>query len=395
MALYQYRGRCAFGKKKSGTVKAETIDLAKETLIKQKIYITQLVLITRHTKKTKLSKELLVHFTRELAQLLKAGLPLYESLLAIEDKYKSSSSHVLFLELCESVKQGKQLSSAIGMFPETFNRIYISMVASGEEMGGLGYVFSQLYDLIYRQEKLKKQMVSALIYPAFLLSFCLIVTSALFFFLIPSMQQLFEGRELHPMTQGVLQVSCFLRENAWVIASGLLISIVGLVLACSHPLCKDRMKALMLKVPFLRKMITQSVLARFTRALSVLLSSSVTLMEALNLSKQIMNQPQFEKIISCCEKTILQGGKFSAHLESEPLIPRLVVRMIAISEQSGNVAEMLKNIAEIYEQELDKSLLRFTTMLQPVMLVVLAIIVGVVILSILLPLTDVGSFLTV
>jgi general secretion pathway protein F/type IV pilus assembly protein PilC len=108
-----------------------------------------------------------------------------------------------------------------------------------------------------------------------------------------------------------------------------------------------------------------------------------------------MNQPQFEQIITRCEQSILQGGRFSSHLENEPLIPRLVVRMIAIAEQSGNLSEMLKNIAEIYEQELDKTLTRFTTMLQPVMLVILAIIVGVVILSILLPLTDVGSFLTV
>lgn len=163
----------------------------------------------------------------------------------------------------------------------------------------------------------------------------------------------------------------------------------------SNPTWRNQLKGFLLKVPFLKKLITQAVLARFSRALSVMLNSSVNLMEALKLSKQIMNQPQFEKIITRCEQSILQGGKFSGNLENEPLIPRLVVRMIAIAEQSGNLSEMLKNIAEIYEQELDKSLTRFTTMLQPVMLIILAIIVGVVILSILLPLTDVGSFLTV
>lgn len=231
MALYQYRGRCSLGRKKAGTIKAETLDLAKEALKKQQIFITKLSLISRHQKTIKLTKDLLVHFTRELAQLLKAGLPLYESLLAIEDKYKSHSSHLLFLELCESVKQGKQLSTALGMFPETFNRIYISMVASGEEMGGLEHVFSQLSELITRQEKLKKQLISALIYPSFLLSFCLIVTFALFFFLIPSMEQLFEGRELHPMTQGVLQVSLFLRQNAMLLACLVSSCIAALVIA--------------------------------------------------------------------------------------------------------------------------------------------------------------------
>ncbi len=395
MALYQFQGRSALGEKKAGTIKAESLDIAKEALKRQQIFITQLSLVKMLPKKTKLSKDHLVHFTRELAQLLKAGLPLYESLLAIEDKYKAHQTHLLFLELCESVKQGKQLSSALMQFPQTFNRIYIAMVATGEEVGGLEHVFCQLSDLITRQEKLKKQLVSAMIYPSFLLSFCCIVVMALFFFLIPSMEQLFEGRELHPMTQSVLNMSLFLRHHGILLGSCFLGCLGATSLVFTSPKYRDAVKGFLLKIPFLKKMITQAVLARFSRALSVMLNSSVTLLEALKLSKQIMNQPQFEQIITRCEQSILQGGRFSSHLENEPLIPRLVVRMIAIAEQSGNLSEMLKNIAEIYEQELDKTLTRFTTMLQPVMLVILAIIVGVVILSILLPLTDVGSFLTV
>jgi general secretion pathway protein F len=395
VALYHYRGRCCLGKKKEGTLKAETLALAKDMLIKQKIFVTHLALVTMQPKKLKLSKEMLLHFTAELSQLLKAGLPLYESLVAIEDKYKAHKSHLLFLELCELIKQGKQLSAALACFPETFNRIYISMVASGEEMGGLAHIFSQLSDLITRQEKLKKQLISAMIYPCFLLSFCLVVVAALFFFLIPSMEQLFEGRELHPMTQTVLQTSLFLRKHSLELAGCSFVFLGFAVYASFSSAMQENVKGLMLRIPFLKKFITQSVLARFARALCVMLGSSVTLLEALKLAKQIMNQPQFEQIITRCENYILQGGKLSHQLEQELLIPRLVVRMIAIAEQSGNLAEMLRNISEIYEQELDKSLTRFTTMLQPVMLVILAIIVGVVILSILLPLTDVGSFLTV
>jgi len=391
MALYRYQARCILGKKQDGTIKADTLEQAKEILKKQQLFVTQLGIVKLNPKITHLSKDLLVHFTHELAQLLKAGLPLYESLLAIEDKYKTHRAHMLFLELCESVKQGKQLSKALAMFPETFNRIYISMVASGEEMGGLDYVFSQLADLTARQEKLKKQLISAMIYPSFLFAFCFLVVGALFFFLIPSMEQLFEGRALHPMTQVVLNVSIFLRQHAVILGCSLCCLVLSAVVAFTSKGVKEKLQWLFLKTPLLNKMITQAVLSRFARALSVMLKSSVTLMEALKLSKQIMNQPQFEHVITQCEQGIMQGGKFSMFLEKEPLIPRLVVRMVAIAEQSGNLSEMLSNIAEIYEQELDKSLTRFTTMLQPVMLVILAVIVGIVILSILVPLTDVGS----
>ena len=154
--------------------------------------------LSEKTKQSRLSDQLLVSFTRDLAQLLRAGLPLYESLVAIEEKYKTHKAHALFLDLCDKVKSGKHLSQALANYPKVFDQIYISMIASAEETGALASVFSQLEKLILRQQKLKKQLSSAMIYPAFLLSFCVIVINALFFFLIPSMQQLFEERTLHP-----------------------------------------------------------------------------------------------------------------------------------------------------------------------------------------------------
>jgi general secretion pathway protein F/type IV pilus assembly protein PilC len=393
MPLYRYDALSREGKKTVGVINADSYEVAKELLHRQKVYVTKLHSYQEKQKSLQISRQILIAFTRDLSQLLKAGLPLYESLLAIEEKYKSHQAHPLFLDLCDKVKQGTLFSEALKAYPKTFDQIYISMVASAEETGTLPAVFCQLEKLISRQHQLKKQLVSAMIYPLFLLSFCFIVIIALFFFLIPSMQQLFEGRSLHPMTQAVVSMSQFLQEQGILLGSILGVGVLGSLLFFKSSTGKITLQKIFLKIPILNKMITQAVLARFCRALSVMLGSSVALIEALQLSKKTMNHVSFEEIITRAEEKIMQGRKLSEELSKSHLIPSLVIRMLAISEEAGNASEMLQNIADIYEEELEKSLTRLTAMLQPVILLFLAVVVGVVILSILLPLTDVGSFL--
>lgn len=393
MALFKYEALSADGKKIQGTVNADSMDLAKDLLRKKRIFVTNLFDAKAKSSKNELSPAIVLSFTRDLAQLLKAGLPLYESLLAIEEKYRHSKYHSVFLDLCDKVKHGMQLSKALAYYPQSFDQIYVAMVTSAEETGSLPDIFHHLDKLITRQQKLKKQITSAMIYPIFLLCFCFIVTAALFFFLIPSMQQLFEGRALHPLTQTILNISQFLNKNALKLALGVL----GCGILCAFILklesTKLQIRKLLLKTPVIKKLITASVLVRFTRALGVMLSSSVAMIEALKLSKKIMKNDLFERIITKAEFKIMQGGKLSEELSKSILFPALVIRMISIAEETGKLSEMLFNISEIYEEELEKSLSRLTSMLQPVVLLFLAIVVGVVILSILLPLTDVGSFL--
>ncbi len=394
MPLYRYQALSKEGKKTQGVIQADSYVVAKEMLRKQKIFVTKLLNYEEKQKIVKFSNQVLLGFTRDLSQLLKAGLPLYESLIAIQEKYQKHPAHSVFLDLCDKIKHGKHLSEALKGYPKIFDQIYIAMIASAEETGTLPEVVVQLERLIYRQHQLKKQLVSAMIYPTFLLSFCTIVVIALFFFLIPSMQQLFEGRPLHPMTQAILSVSLFLRKNGILLGSGFAFFIVSLIVFLMRPKGKYWMQKLVLKISVLRKVVTQAVLARFCRALSVMLSSSVPLLDALKLSKKVMNHLYFEEVVTTAENKIMQGKKLSEELAKSPYIPSLVIRMLAISEEAGNTSEMLANIASIYEEDLDKTITRFTSMLQPIMLLFLAVVVGIVILSILLPLTDVGSFLT-
>jgi general secretion pathway protein F/type IV pilus assembly protein PilC len=340
-----------------------------------------------------LGSETVIHFTRDLSGLLRSGLPLYESLLTIEEKYRSHKHHFLFLDLCDQIKQGKSLSQALAVYPNSFNSIYISMIRAGETTGNLEKAFSQLYKVISRNEKFRKQIRSAMVYPGFLAAFCVIVLIGLFLFLIPSMKELLEGRELHPITKTILAISNSLEKNILFYIGFFTLSISAGSFLLKTKKCKDFFKKALLHIPLTKTLYTESILMRFSRVFGVLLSSGVPIVEALKLSRSIMNHIVFEEAIKQTEEGIVQGRRLSEELKKSHLFPPLMIRMLQTAEETGNPTEMLEHVADIYEEQLERTLVQFTNLLQPVMLLILGIIVGVVLLSVLLPLTDVSTLL--
>jgi general secretion pathway protein F len=394
MPLFRYHALTVEGRKTIGVIDADTYPLAKERLRKQELMVTRLSLLEKDRQEVRLKPPLLLAFTRELAQLLRAGLPLYESLLTIEEKYRKHRAHPLFLDLCDQLKSGSSLSSALKNYPKTFDGIYVSMITAAEQSGSLSLVLDQLSLLVARQQKLKKQLISALIYPAFLGIFCLLVVFALLFFIIPSMKDLFEGRALHPLTQTVLGLSNWVNEYASVLGLSFLLFLLGAFALWRRKQTRVSLEKLALKTPFFKTLIIQSALIRFCRSASMLLAGGVPLTQALQLSRKVIKNILLESVIEEAEKRIVEGEKLSNQLKLSPFVPSLLVRMLAIAEETGRMAPMLQNVAEIYDEELERSLAQLTTFLQPVLLMILGAVVGLVLLSVLLPLTDVSSFIS-
>lgn len=397
MPLFQYKAIGEDGRESKGVIDADSLSMAKEKLRKQKILVVAIKALSgasSNNSKISLNDTQLLSFTRELAQLLKAGLPLYESLLTIEEKQKNSKSHVLFADLCDLLKNGSSLSSALSKYPESFHEIYLSMVKSAEQTGSLHDAFSQLTLLISKQQKLKKQLFSSLAYPAFLGGFCLLVIGALFFFVIPSMKELFEGRTVHPLTHIVISLSDFLNKNVLLLLFSGLATITGLYALSQKPWFRKSLSSFLLKLPYVKKVIAQAALVRFFRAMNMLLSGGVPFVESLRFAKKAVNNQALADLISHTELKVIEGKKMSQLFASSSFVPPLVVRMITIGEETGNMNLMMLNMAEIYEEELDKDLQQLTTFLQPAVLLFLGAVVGLVVLSILLPLTDVSSFVS-
>ena len=393
MGLYQYTAMTDGGRKSIGMINADSLELAKERLRKQKVLVTKLSAYKKRSEQLSLSSSMLLSFTRDLHVLLRAGLPLYESLQTLEEKYRRTKMHSLFLDLCDQVKQGRVFSDALKDYPRIFDPVFISMIKAGEESGTLEKSFEELEKLTHRDQVVRKKLSSAMIYPIFLGIFCVAVVGVLLFFLIPSMAELFEGRKLHPMTETVLALSRVLNTHAFMIFTSIAMILLASSLFFRNPKGKDWFKKTLLHVPVVKRIFIEMMIARFCRVFSILFYGGIPLLECLRLAKKVMKHPTLEEVVTAAERKVVEGKRLSEEFAQSPFIPSLLIRMLSIGEESGRVAEMMGHLSSIYEENIERSLGRLTTLLQPVMLLFLGVVVAIILLSVLLPLTDVSSFI--
>lgn len=393
MVLYRYEALSDAGKKVSGVIDAESLSSAKEKLRAARVLVVDLKTFEKKKKEIPLPSPLLLDLTRMLAQLLRAGIPLYESLVIVEEKYRRHRFHPLLIDLCDSLKAGLSLSESLKHYPETFDPIYIAMVHAGEQTASLPIVFEELCALLHRQTKLKRQLMSAAAYPLFLGSFCVVVFFALLIFVIPSMKNLFEGKALHPITQLIFGASDFVIAHGIALAICFAFSILGIAALLKQPRLRAYGDRLILKTPFLKDFVIEAATIRFCRTASLLLSGGLPILATLRLSCRVMKNRLLEAVIAQAELKVSEGQPLSHILRDSSLIPPIVPRMLSIAEETGKTAFMLQNIANICEENLEKKLQQLSTFLQPALLLLLGLIVGLVLLAILIPLTDVGSIL--
>ncbi|MBI3237079.1 MAG: type II secretion system F family protein, partial [Chlamydiales bacterium] len=318
---------------------------------------------------------------------------LYESLVTIEEKYARHPHHFFFVDLCDHLKRGFNLSTALKKYPKSFDRIYLCLVETGEKSGNLASIFEQLSNLLHRKQTIKKQIFSAFTYPAFLGAFCLLILSTLFFFIIPSMQELLEGRTLHPLTYLVLHTSKWACAHKSMILFLALLFPITLYTLFKHPKTRLFIHSLNFQIPFIKTLLLHTGLARFCQTVSMLLESGVSLIETLQLARTMLANPLLEEAIVKTEELIVEGEHLSSALQLQNTIPPLMIRMIALAEESGKMKEAFFNLSNLYEEEMEKHLRQLNTYLQPALLMLLGGVIGFVILSILLPLTDVNSFI--
>lgn len=392
MPLYQYEAITEKGKKTIGAIDADSLQEAKIKLVRRQVATIRIDLITEKQLKVRLNKKELLVLTRELARLLQASLPLFEAISALEEKYRGVKIHTLLLDLSDRVRSGSSFSQALSCHKETFDILYISMIANAEKTGTLAAALEEITRLLSKQIHIRKQIVSALLYPALLAGFCLVVLSSLLFFVIPSLKELFDGRNLHPFTQIVFALSDLAcNSKVFLLVFLSLLAASGVFLMFYQP-WKDKIFNLMLSLPGIKTLFAKIAFVRFCRAAATLLEGGLPVLTALSQARQVMRHPPLEKIIALAEEKLSQGEPLHVSFQNHPLIPPLVPRMIAIAQQAGKLPFMMQQIALIYEEELESLLAYFATMAQPILLLVLGGIVGFVLLSVLLPLTDVSSF---
>ncbi|MBI5346451.1 MAG: type II secretion system F family protein [Chlamydiae bacterium] len=390
MALFEYLAILENGKKTKGSIDADSLQDAKILLQLKNLAVIDIKQFVYKDKK--FSKKEILMFTEELAKLLSAKLPLYEALLALGEKYDNNPLKELILDLQDKVKSGDSLSSALKNHPKNFDIIFCSMVENAEKNGGLEGALLQISIMLKKELQIKKQIVSSLSYPGLLLVFCMIVLTALFFFVIPGLFDLFEGRELHPFTQIIFSISHFAISFKAYLATAFIL-FIGLIIAFfSLPLFKKKIIGLITRLPLIHPFMLKIALIRFFRSFSTLLASGESYVNGINLAINVITHPELERELKKLSSQLNQGKKLSDLIKNISIMPPLVYRMMAVAEEASNMEVMLNHMADIYEDELEKKLAQITVMIQPIMLLILGAIVGLVVLSVLLPLTDVSSF---
>lgn len=391
MVIYRYQAIDSKGNRRTGVVEGLSPTEAKETLRSQDLMVTQLVEKKGLSSRENLKGDELVAFTLQLSQLINAGLPLYESILAMEQQYRGEATHRIVMSIGNQIKAGTPLSTAMGMYPASFDRLYCALVAAGEAVGALGDVLERLGDLLAAQMHLKSQITTAMIYPAILSCFCLLIIGMLLGFVVPSMEGIFQGQTLNAFTTTIINLSHFAR-GYWAIYIPVSIALVAFTIyRLRSPAGKIWLQKTVIRLPYFRTLVIQAATARFCRTMGTLQAGGLPLIDSLRIARNTVGNVVIEKVIVQAEEAIVSGSTLAKELSKSEYIPTMASRMLLVGEEAGTSVQMLNRIATMYEGELEQTLERLLSFAQPVILMVMGGIIGTVMVAILVPVANVAS----
>ena len=404
MAVFEYKGVNASGKSVGGIIDAENPRLARQKLRSDGIFPTEVAEEKAH--KSRLSQDISFQnlfqrirtqeisvMTRQLATLLRAGLPLVSSLNALTDQIENPKLKKIITQIRERVNEGSALAAAMEEFPKVFPDLYVNMISAGEASGALELVLFRLAEYQEGQVRIRNRIRAALIYPAVMTVVGFGVLGILFTFVVPKFVAIFEDLEqaLPLPTVILIGISDFVRAYWYLLLLFAGAAAYGLARYRQTPKGREHYDLFLLKIPVFGKLIMLGVVIRFTRTLSTLLSSGVPLLKALDILTAVVNHAVFAKAISSARVSVTEGASLSQPLKQSGIFPPILIHMIASGEQSGELEEMLAKVAEIYEEEAETLASTLMSLLEPVLILGMALIVSFVVISILLPLLEINQ----
>jgi general secretion pathway protein F len=325
----------------------------------------------------------LLAFTQELSTLIKAGLPLDRTLSIMVEITGTEKLKKVVQEVLKDVRGGRSFSDALALHPRVFDRLYVNMVKAGEAGGVLDIVLERLVDFQQRSQQLKSTVLNAMIYPIILISVMAIVIIVMLMFVIPRFSMIFEtmGKTIPLPTQILLSSSQFIQNFWWLILA--VVIIISVIFQRYRNTEQGRLNwdSFKLKLPLLRDLILKIEVARFSRTLGTLINSGVPLLGALTIVKEVIKNVVVSNSISDISKGAKEGKGVSAPMRVVGIFPSLAMHMIRVGEETGKLDEMLIRVADTYDEEVQNTTKRFISALEPVLILVMALLVGFIVLS--------------
>jgi len=415
MANFEYIALDAKGSETTGSIKANDEADAITQLRKSGLYPTQVVPAGKggvsrsaksKAKKSQKSKKgaaggvggsvsgkILMIFTRQLATLVDAGLPLLRGLSVLGKQEKNRNMAGTINHLADSVAGGATFSESLGQHPKIFDKLFVNMVKAGELGGVLELVLLRLAEYQEKAQKLKNRIVAAMVYPIIVIVIAVAILVFLMAVIVPRFEQIFADmlgdKPLPAITQLVVDISRWIQDQ-WLV----LLVIIGVLYAAWAVVIRtkagrkvvDRMK---LKLPVFGPVQLKSSISRFTRTLGTLVTSGVPILQALNITRDTAGNVIVSEAIDKVHEAVREGESVVAPLEASRIFPPMVISMVDVGEETGQLPDMLLKIADVYDDEVDNAVDAMTSLIEPIMIVFLALIVGTIVIALFMPMVSI------
>jgi type IV pilus assembly protein PilC len=336
----------------------------------------------------KVKPKVLTTFTRQLATLVDSGLPLLRGLRVLEKQERNGTLKGILGELALAIEGGSTFSEALAQHPKVFNRLFVNMIKAGELGGVLEVVLKRLAEFSEKAQKIKGKVKAALFYPVAVLIVAVGILTLLMVLVVPKFKEVFAGMgvKMPGFTLFVLACSDMIRNHIVETLGMAAVGVVAFLLAIRTKIGRFIWDKVKLKMPVLGPVISKVAIARFTRTLGTLVSSGVPILQALTIVKETAGNVIISNAISGVHESVKEGETITAPLEASGVFPPMVVSMVDVGEQTGALPEMLLKISDNYDEEVDNAVASMTSLLEPIMIVFLAVVVGSIVIAMFLPL---------
>ncbi len=414
MPTFQYQAMDAKGEQTSGTIDASNESDALAKLRTNGLYPTQIIEAGKTAKKTaakksgskagpkattggRLKPKVLMIFTRQLATLIDSGLPLLRGLTVLSKQEPNPVLRGTINALADSVQGGSTFSESLAQHPKIFNKLYVNMVKAGELGGVLELVLTRLAEYQEKAHKLKNKIVSAMVYPVIVMFIAVAILLFLMVFIVPKFKDMFaeQGGELPMISKVVFGFSESLIANPYGLpnVAYLLIVLVGFYFGFvawgKTPKGRNAVDAMKLRLPIFGDIQRKSAVSRFSRTLGTLVTSGVPILQALNITKETAGNVIISKAIGNVYDAVKEGETIVTPLQASGVFPNMVISMVDVGEETGQLPDMLLKVADVYDDEVDNAVTALTSILEPIMIVFLALVVGSVVFALFLPLIQI------
>ena len=404
MPVFTYKVRDRAGKIVSSSIEADNITQVRDALRQRELFIVSIAPpkvglnadINIPGLEGKPSLKDVAIFARQTATMLNAGVPLVQSMAIMQRQIEKPPLKKIVKDMRVTVEGGQPFSEAIAKYPKVFSRLFLNLVRAGEVSGTLDSILARVSDFLEKELALRGKIRSAMTYPVIVLVFALLITYFLLTTIVPQFASILTslGGKLPPLTQFLINVSNFLQNQLWI----LIIVVVAVVFAYNAyyrtPKGRRVIDRIKLRIPVFGTLIQRSAIASFARTFGILLESGVNVIESLDITKGTANNAIVEDSIENAKNAVIGGDAMSNALVVSPVFPPMVTSMIAIGEETGALDDMLRKVADYYDREVDEAVDSLTAAIEPIMIVVLGLIVGLIVAGMFLPLFSIIGNLT-